>query len=161
MPPVMVTLDTSHFEMSPLNDFAPTNIRDISVTLDTSHFERSPLKEVKANMLCMSVTLDTSQFEISPSNDSLKENILLISVTRDTSHFPIGPCGPSTKKDSSKHVPTALLSSDLVCGENAVVGVRVGVRVRVMVIDRVDKNAVVGAIAVPLSSDYLRNKWDR
>ena len=69
--------------------------------------------------------------------------------------------GASTKKDSSKHVPTALLSSDLVCGENAVVGVRVGVRVRVMVIDRVSRNAVVGAIAVPLSSDYLRNKWDR
>merc|ERR1719174_3373599 len=36
---ILVTFDTSHFEMSPLKDFAPLNILDIVVTLDTSHFE--------------------------------------------------------------------------------------------------------------------------
>ena len=39
---MLVTLDTSHLEMSPLNDVAPANIQFIFVTLDTSHFERSP-----------------------------------------------------------------------------------------------------------------------
>ena len=32
-----VTLDTSQFEMSPLNAFADRNIQFMSVTLDTSH----------------------------------------------------------------------------------------------------------------------------
>ena len=37
-----VTLDTSHFEMSALNAFVPTNIPLISVTLDTSHSPIGP-----------------------------------------------------------------------------------------------------------------------
>ena len=40
-----VTIDTSHFEMSPLNDVAARNIPVISVTLDTSHVEMSPLND--------------------------------------------------------------------------------------------------------------------
>jgi len=38
------TLDTSHFEMSPLKDSALENMLFMLVTLDTSHFEMSPLK---------------------------------------------------------------------------------------------------------------------
>ena len=40
---ILVALDTSHFEMSRLNDVAPGNISCMLVTLDTSHFERSSL----------------------------------------------------------------------------------------------------------------------
>ena len=40
---ILVTLDTSHFEMSTLNNVALENISLMSVTLDTSHFEMSPL----------------------------------------------------------------------------------------------------------------------
>ena len=64
-----VTLDTSHFEMSPLNAFALRNIAVIVVTLDTSHFEMSPLNDVaRQNMLLMSITLETSHFERSSMN---------------------------------------------------------------------------------------------
>jgi len=43
MPRMLVTLDTSHFDMSlsPLKDFADENRAIMLVTLDTSHFERS------------------------------------------------------------------------------------------------------------------------
>merc|ERR1719174_636395 len=41
---MLVTLDTSHLEMSPLNDDANRNMDPIVVTLDTSHFEMSPEK---------------------------------------------------------------------------------------------------------------------
>ena len=34
---MLFTLEMSHFEMSPLNDLAPLNIRDMSLTFDTSH----------------------------------------------------------------------------------------------------------------------------
>ena len=40
-----VTLDTSHLDMSPLNDVAERNMYAISVTLDTSHLEMSPLND--------------------------------------------------------------------------------------------------------------------
>ena len=36
-----VTFDTSHFQMSTLNDFAPQKMMSISATIDTSHFEIS------------------------------------------------------------------------------------------------------------------------
>ena len=39
------TLDTSHLEMSQLNDDAEENMSDMSVTLDTSHFEMSLLND--------------------------------------------------------------------------------------------------------------------
>jgi len=42
---MLVTLDTSHFERSPLNDFADWNMPSMVVTLDTSHLERSPLND--------------------------------------------------------------------------------------------------------------------
>ena len=42
---MFVTLDTSHFERSPLNDDAKENILRMLVTLDTSHSERSPLND--------------------------------------------------------------------------------------------------------------------
>ena len=42
-----LTLDTSHFERSPLNDIAHMNIKVMSVTLVTSsHFERSSLNAI-------------------------------------------------------------------------------------------------------------------
>ena len=42
---MVVTLDTSHLEMSPSNDDAELNMYSMSVTLETSHFERSPLND--------------------------------------------------------------------------------------------------------------------
>ena len=51
-------------------DEAPLNILIILVTLDTSHFDRSPLKDdAEQNMKRMSVTFETSHFERSPLND--------------------------------------------------------------------------------------------
>ena len=91
-----LTLDTSHFERSPLNDVARRNIKVISVTLDTSHFERPPLKDVaRMNMLDMLVTLDTSHLDMAPLKEFAWANTPLMSVTLDTSHPAIGPCGPS------------------------------------------------------------------
>ena len=70
MPYMSFTLDTSHFERSPLNASASLNIPYMAVACDTSHFEMSPLKDVEsANMLDMS-------------------------VMEETSHSSIGPCGP-------------------------------------------------------------------
>ena len=46
---MLVTLDTSHLEMSPLNDDTDQNMPAMSVTLDTSHLEMSPLKCEKVN----------------------------------------------------------------------------------------------------------------
>ena len=40
---MLLTLDTSHFEMSRLNEAALANIPFMVFTLDTSHFEMSPL----------------------------------------------------------------------------------------------------------------------
>ena len=42
---MLVTLDTSHLEMSQLNDIAEANMPFIFVTLETSHLERSPLND--------------------------------------------------------------------------------------------------------------------
>ena len=42
---IITTLDTSHFEMSPLKLVASENMRLMSATLDTSHFDRSPFNE--------------------------------------------------------------------------------------------------------------------
>ena len=98
----------------------------ISTTLDTSHFERSPLNEVApANIAPMVVTPDTSHFEMSPLNELASSNILPMLVTLDTSHSSIGPCGPlvqSPFRDNFRHLTTALLSSGLDCGENTSVG---------------------------------------
>merc|ERR1712032_1783541 len=99
-----VTLETSHFEMSPLNADAPKNMARMFRTLDTSHFEMSPLNEI------------------------LSENIWLISTTLDTSHSPIEPFGPleqSPSGDSLRHALTALWNSVLDFGENDAVVVHV------------------------------------
>ena len=125
MPDISVTLDTSHFEMSPLKDVSE-NMPVISVTLDTSHFEMSLLNDVaRVNIKVMSATLDTSHFERSPMNDVARVNIKVMPMTLDTSHSAIDPCGPleqSPSGDSSRHALTASLSSSLDCGENATEG---------------------------------------
>ena len=46
MESILLTLDTSHFDRSPLNDVALKNITPMSLTLDTSHLDRSPLNDV-------------------------------------------------------------------------------------------------------------------
>ena len=85
---MLVTLDTSHFEMSPLNDVAPKNMALILATRDTSHSEMSPANDsALKNILDISFTLDTSHFEISELNDVEKANIKRMSVTLATSHF--------------------------------------------------------------------------
>ena len=42
---MVVTLDTSHLEMSPLHANAPKNMYRMVITLDTSHVEMSPLND--------------------------------------------------------------------------------------------------------------------
>ena len=42
---MLVTLDTFHVEMSPLNEDAEQNMASMSETLDTSHLEMSPLND--------------------------------------------------------------------------------------------------------------------
>ena len=99
------TFDTSHFEMSPLNTFVLANVEDISATLNTSHFKMPLL------------------------NDVARTNIQRISVTRETSQSPVSPCGPSEQSpfgDNFRYSSAALLSSALVCGENAVVPLLIG-----------------------------------
>ena len=67
---MLVTLDTSHFEMLQLKDVALQNIPPILVTLDTSHLEISLLKAfAPRNMEAIVVTRDTSHFEMSPLKD--------------------------------------------------------------------------------------------
>ena len=55
--------------MSPLNEVVPANIELMLVTRDTSHFEMSPLKELASylNIPFMSVMLDTPHSLIGPS----------------------------------------------------------------------------------------------
>ncbi len=66
----------------------------MSVTLETSHFDMSPLNKVAdENMLLVSVTLDTSQFEMAPLKDVADENITVIVVMLDMSHFESSPLG--------------------------------------------------------------------
>ena len=119
---MLLTLDTSHFEMSTLNDMAVKNMADMSVTLDTSHSEMLPLKDAAIqNMPLMSVTLDTSHFEISPSK-RVRANILCMSVTFDTSHSMMGPCGAPVQfafvNRIAIHDRIALASPVFDCGEN-------------------------------------------
>ena len=110
------------------------NMPCMSLTLDTSHFERSPLNDVAPrNMPRMSFALDTSHLEISLSKNFARANMRLMSVTRYTSQVPIGPCGllrHLSFDDSLRHASTALLSCTLDRGENADdgVGVLVGPR---------------------------------
>ena len=69
MSAMVVTLDTSHLEMSPLNDEAEVNISCMFVTLETSHLETSLLNnDAEANILAILVTLDTSHLEMSLLN---------------------------------------------------------------------------------------------
>ena len=122
MKSMLETLDTSHFEMSPLNDDAKRNIAGMVRTLDTSHFERSRLNDLaERNIELMSFTLDTSHFEISPLNDVAWENVRPMLVILDTPHSPIGPCAPFEQSpfDSLRHATTALSSCTLDFGENA------------------------------------------
>jgi len=110
---IWVTLETSHLEMSLLNDDAPQNILDILVTLDTSHLEMSPLNDsAPINIPDILVTLDTSHFERSPLKPATLTNRLLrMSVTRDTSHSAIGPCAPleqSPSAENPRHAVTAI-----------------------------------------------------
>ena len=97
----VVTLDTSHLEMSLLNDDAEANMSSMLVTLDTSHLERSPLNEdASLNILAMLVTLDTSHLERSPLNDDAEANMPIMSVTLDTSHLersPLNLSAPGTR----------------------------------------------------------------
>jgi hypothetical protein len=122
---MLVTRDTFHLEMSPLNDVQPRNIYCMTVTLDTSQFEMSMLNDdAPENMNPMLVTRDTSHFEMSLLKVFWPENKPDISVTSDTSHDPIAPNGPSVQSptaDSLMHAATAAMSSVLEPGRNTVV----------------------------------------
>ena len=121
---ILTTLDTAHFETSPLNDAAPLNILDISFALETSQFEMSPLKDVATrNIADISFALDTSHFERSPLNNLAKAKVRLMAVSFDTSHSPIADVDEhSPLGDSLRHAAIAFLSSTSDCGENAAVG---------------------------------------
>ena len=100
---MVITLDTSHFEMSRLNDVAPRNMLLMYFTLDTSHLEMSHLL-----------------------NNLAQETMRYMSCTLDTSHSVIGPCGPLEQSpfgESLMHASTALLTCTLdksVVSESAV-----------------------------------------
>ena len=75
-----------------LNDFASRNISSMLNTLDTSHFERSPLNDVvEANMRAMAVRLDTSHFEIPPLDTVAKVNMPTMWVALDMCYFERSP----------------------------------------------------------------------
>ena len=130
---MLITLDTSHFEMSPLNDVAERNISVILVTLDTSHFEMSASNDfAPRNMADMSFTRDTSHFEMSPLKETAEENMRLISVAPDTSHFAIGPKATLEQSpfgSNLRHASTALSKSAFECGENTTGRERTGIAV--------------------------------
>ena len=119
---MVLTLDTSHFQISALKDFAFKNMECMLVTLDTSHLEMSALKDCAfKNIDCMSVTLDTFHLEISASKALMSLNNPVISSTLDTSHSPIGTCRslPYFLQSNvwafnfDSHALTAALSSDV------------------------------------------------
>ena len=147
MASMVVTLDTSQFDMLSENDAEFKNMAYMLVTLDTSHLERSPSKYgTKASMRFMSVTLDMSQFEISLLNlfapgrglSSSWTNNFVNSVTDERSQVPIGPWGPSLQPlGSTRHSLMAACSSALDLGLHPVVFFLVfAVRVRFKVWDR-------------------------
>ena len=107
-----MTLETSHFEMSPVNTVVPKNILCMSVTREMSHFEMSPSNTfVRENIRAMAVTLDTSQFEMSPLNCVAPQKVADMSFTLDTSHF----------EGNFRQSSTALSSCVIDCGENPLV----------------------------------------
>ena len=120
---MLLTLDTSHFEMSRSNDRASRNMPGMLVTLDTSHCERSLLNDfAQWNISDMSLTFDTSHFEMPLRNNFASENMRLMSVTLDTSQSLIAPCGPLEQSpfgDNLRHASTALLSFALDRGKRA------------------------------------------
>ena len=75
-----------------LNDIASQNIESMVVTLDTSHFDMSTLNAgAFINMHCMLVTLETSHREMSVLNDDAPRNMPYMLFVRDTSQLPILP----------------------------------------------------------------------
>ena len=104
-------------------DDAPANIFFMLVTLDTSHLEISLLNDdAELNMYAMLVTLDTSHFERSPLNDFAAWKMARMSVTLDTSQEEIGPCGPlEQSEDSCRHSLMALWSSSFDFGAHPAV----------------------------------------
>ena len=128
-----VTLDTSHLEMSALNDDAWLNMPCMVVTLDTTHLEISPLNVFASrNMNCMVVTLDTSHLERSALNlcapgtalSCLSKSNPLISVTAKTFQNPIGPIRSLEQSKSApfRHSTRAALRSAFDLGAQAVLG---------------------------------------
>ena len=101
---MLVALDTSHLEISLLNDDASANMAFMLVTLDTSHFERSPLNN------------DAEEPARVPNDE-------LMSVTADTSQDPIGPYRPLEQSvgESLRHSAMAALISSLEFGAQPVV----------------------------------------
>ena len=105
----VLTLDTSHLEMSPLNNDAPMNIPNVVVTLDTSHLEMSPLKL------------------LAPRTNFLLNNAVM-PVTAETFHDAIGPYGPLEQSaDSSRHSLMADRSSAFLFGAHPVWSAVIGV----------------------------------
>ena len=71
-----------------VNEDAPKNIERMSTTFDTSHREISLLNDFAfLNILKMLTRRDTSHAEISALNDRAWKNMRLMSCTFDTSHF--------------------------------------------------------------------------
>ena len=122
---MIATRDTSHFEISLLNDFAPLNMALMSFALETFHPDRSFSNDAAPENIPPIVTArDTFHLETSPLNDLAPSKISLMSVTADTSHSSIGPCGvveQSPTGESRRHLSTAAFSSALDLGANAAV----------------------------------------
>ena len=74
--PSLFAVEVLHLPQSVcVKDGAPENISFMLVTLDTSHLERSPVNDVPENIAFIFVTLDTSHLEMSPLNAFASVNI--------------------------------------------------------------------------------------
>ena len=113
---MVVTLDTSHLDRSPLNDDARLNIESMVVTLDTSHLDRSLLNVAYVNILSMLVTLDTSHLERSPLNDDAETNMLAMFASASTFNGDISKWDVSSVTDMGFMFHSASAFAQTLCG---------------------------------------------
>ena len=83
---ILVTLEVSKFETSPLKEVASSNIELMSVTLEVSKFDKSLLNKLAPlNIDRILVTLDVFHNK-SPLKELALKNIVLVLATLDVFH---------------------------------------------------------------------------
>ena len=105
---MVVTLEVSHCETSPLKAVAEWNIACVVVTLEVSHCETSLLKIVaERNMWIMVVTLEVSHCETSPLKAVASLNMACMVVALEVSHVEMAPYFEVAVVESESHSSTA------------------------------------------------------